>query len=138
MDRHFRIWLVRRRMALANSFEDVIIAVEELRLPKIQLHENKHFKNCKFVGPAAIAIIGGHYVNTSFHDCDDVIALPKGSLSMTGIVVLKNCTVDECEFIRTTILADQGTAPRCCPRHAVHPEQCVFSPPHRTAYACCV
>lgn len=85
-------------------------AVEDLRLPKIQLHENKHFKNCKFIGPAAIAIIGGNYVNTGFNDCGDVIALPAGNLLTTGIVALKNCTVDECEFIRTTILADQVTA----------------------------
>lgn len=94
---------------LLDSFKDAIISVEDLRLPTLQLHENKHFKRCKFVGPAAIAIIGGTYMNTGFADCGDVIVLPKDAL-LTGIVVLKNCTVEECQFIRTTILTDQNTA----------------------------
>lgn len=78
-------------------------------MPTLQLHENKHFKRCKFVGPAALAIQGGNYINTGFTDCGDVIAIPN-NLLMTGIILLKNCTVEECQFIRTTILADQGTA----------------------------
>ena len=94
---------------LLDSFNDAIISVEDLRLPISQLHENKHFKRCKFVGPAAIAIIGGNYVSTGFTECGDVIALPE-NVSLTGIVVLKNCTVEECQFIRTTILTDQYTA----------------------------
>ena len=48
---------------LAHTFTDLIIAVEDLRLPTSQIHENKLFKRCKFVGPAAIAILGGTYVN---------------------------------------------------------------------------
>ena len=94
---------------LSDSFKDSIIPVEDLRLPTLQLHENKHFKRCKFVGPAAIAIVGGHYVNSRFNDCGDVVALPNNA-NLTGIVVLKNCTVEDCEFIRTTIFADQNTA----------------------------
>ncbi|MGH8677435.1 MAG: hypothetical protein ACREUQ_03675 [Burkholderiales bacterium] len=94
---------------LSNSFTDSIIPMEDLRLPKVQLHENKHFKRCKFVGPAAVAILGGNYVRSSFLDCGDIVALPE-DVYLTGIVVLKNCTVEDCEFIRTTIFVDQNTA----------------------------
>jgi hypothetical protein len=94
---------------LLNSFTDSIIPVEDLRLPRTQLHENKHFLRCKFVGPAALAILCGIYVRSNFLDSGDVIALPE-NVALSGIVVLKNCTVEDCEFIRTTILVDQVTA----------------------------
>ena len=94
---------------LQDNFVDVVIPVEDLRLPQLQLHENKHFKRCKFVGPAAIAIMGGNYVSTGFNECGDIVALPENVL-LTGIVVLKNCTVESCEFIRTTVFTDQNTA----------------------------
>jgi hypothetical protein len=94
---------------LSNSFTDSIIPVEDLRLPRVQLHENKHFLRCKFVGPAALAIQGGTYVRSNFLESGDVIALPD-NVMLSGIVVLKNCTVEDCEFIRTTILVDQVTA----------------------------
>lgn len=94
---------------LSESFKDSIIPVEELRLPVLQLHENKHFKRSKFVGPAAIAIIGGNYIRNSFMECGDIIALPEDAI-LSGIVVLRNCTVEDCEFIRTSIFTDQNTA----------------------------
>ena len=94
---------------LLESFKDLIISIEDLRLPTSQLHENKHFKRCKFVGPAAIAIIGGTYKNSGFQDCGDIIALPEGAW-VTGIIVLRNCTVEECEFVRAAIFTDQNTA----------------------------
>ncbi|MFV8462531.1 hypothetical protein ACNO7T_15350 [Vibrio campbellii] len=94
---------------LSDSFTDTIIPLEDLRLPTLQLHQNKHFKRCKFVGPGSIAILGGNYLNSGFNDCGDVIALPD-NVYLTGIVVFKNCTVESCEFIRTTVLVDQNTA----------------------------
>ncbi|WP_133152284.1 hypothetical protein [Vibrio lentus] len=94
---------------LLDSFTDTIIPLEDLRLPTIQLHEHKHFKRCKFVGPGAVAILGGNYVNSGFKECGDVVALP-ADVYLTGIVVLKNCTVESCEFIRTTVLVDQNSA----------------------------
>jgi len=94
---------------LANTFTDSIIPIEDLRLPRSQLHENKHFKRCKFVGPAAVAIIGGTYVRSNFLDCADIVALPEG-VKTVGIVIFQNCTVEDCEFIRITIFVDQNTA----------------------------
>jgi hypothetical protein len=94
---------------LLNNFTDSIIPLEDLRLPRSQLHENKHFSRCKFVGPAAVAILGGTYIRTRFLDNGDVIALPD-DVVLSGVIILKNCTVEDCEFIRTTILADQVTA----------------------------
>lgn len=94
---------------LLENFKDTIIPIEDLRLPLIQLHEDKHFKRCQFVGPGAIAITGGTYSNNGFAACGDIVALPN-DLQLTGVVVLKNCTVQECEFIKVTILVDQHTA----------------------------
>lgn len=94
---------------LSESFRDSIIPIEDLRLPQVQLHENKHFKRCKFVGPAAVAILGGTYIKNGFSECGDIVALPE-NVVLTGIVILKNCTVEECQFIRTTIFTDQNTA----------------------------
>ena len=94
---------------LLENFSDVVIPVEDLRLPLLQLHENKHFRRCKFVGPATIAIMGGNYSHCNFTECGDIIALPD-DIYLTGIVVLKNCRVDNCEFIRTTLFTDQSTA----------------------------
>lgn len=94
---------------LAHSFVDSIIPVEDLRLPTLQLHENKQFKRCKFVGPAALGILGGTYYRSGFSECGDIIALPN-DVMLTGLVVLKNCTVEDCEFIRITVCTDQHTA----------------------------
>lgn len=93
---------------LEEAFKDKVISMDAMRLPTIQLHENKHFKRCKFVGPAALAIIGGNYVSTRFLDAGDVVALPDNT-TLTGVVVFKNCIVEECEFIRVSILCDQNT-----------------------------
>ncbi|EKN4607357.1 TPA: hypothetical protein ACN33E_004736 [Vibrio parahaemolyticus] len=93
---------------LQDSFTDTIIPLEDLRLPTLQLHEHKHFKRCKFVGPGAVAIMGGSYVNSGFNECGDVIVLPE-DVYLTGIVVFRNCTVESCEFIRTTVFVDQHT-----------------------------
>lgn len=94
---------------LSENFKDLIISIENLRLPSTQLHENKHFKRCKFVGPSAIAILGGNYNKNTFLTCGDLIALPTKT-RLTGLTVLKNCTVEECEFVQLTVLMDQNTA----------------------------
>jgi hypothetical protein len=94
---------------LLDSFKDQIIPVEELRVPGVQVHENKHFKRCKFVGPAAIALIGGSFIRTSFNETGDIIPIPDNTL-LTGIIVLKNCTVEDCSFFRTTIMTNKDQA----------------------------
>lgn len=92
---------------LQESYRDEVIHLEDLRLPGKQLHENKHFKRCKIVGPGAIAILGGTYVDSGFIDCGDVIVLPDNAY-LTGIIALKNCTVEQCEFFRVTIFTSSG------------------------------
>jgi len=93
---------------LADSFKDLIIPVEDLRLPRTQSHENKHFKRCKFVGPASLALAGGQTLSSDFIECGDIVALPEG-VEMTGITLLLNCTIENCEFIRTSIFVSQGS-----------------------------
>jgi hypothetical protein len=94
---------------LQESFKDQIIPVEELRVPGVQVHENKHFTRCKFVGPAAIAIMGCRMINTSFIEGGDIIPLPENTF-ITGIIVLKNCTIEGCEFFRTTMMINEHDA----------------------------
>lgn len=94
---------------LDSSFKDRIIPLETLKLPTIQLHENKHFKGCKFVGPSSLVILGGTIHHNSFSECGDFIALPD-RVFLTGMLVFKNCTIEDCEFLRVTIFSDINTA----------------------------
>lgn len=94
---------------LEESFKDLIIPVESLRLPLTQLQENKHFRRCKFVGPGTIAFLGSTFRNTGFLDCGDILPVPEGTY-LTGVVALKNCTVEDCEFIRVTLLLSEKDA----------------------------
>ncbi|NOY48335.1 MAG: hypothetical protein GXO84_09120 [Chlorobi bacterium] len=91
---------------LQDSFKDLIIPIEDLRIPGILLHENKHFKRCSFVGPGAIALMGGTYIYTNFYETGDIIPIPDNTM-LTGIVILKNCTIEECKFYRTTLMIDE-------------------------------
>lgn len=94
---------------LQESFKDLVIPVEELRVPGVQVHENKHFKRCSFVGPAALALMGGNFIRTRFSETGDIIPLPNNTL-LTGIIVLKNCTVEDCSFYRTTLMISEDQA----------------------------
>ena len=91
---------------LASAFTDQVIPLEDLRLPGKQVHSHKQFKRCKFVGPGALAILGGTYVNDGFFEGGDIILLPDHVL-LTGILVFENCTVEDCEFYRVTILTNR-------------------------------
>lgn len=94
---------------MLETFVDIIIPIEDLRLPITQIHSKKHFRRCKFVGPATVAISGGSYSNSQFTEIGDIIALPNNS-HLVGVTLLQNCVVEACEFIRVTIIADQNTA----------------------------
>lgn len=89
-----------------DSFTDRIIHVHDLHLPRRQVHTNKQFKRCKFVGPGAIAILGGSYISSGFYETGTVIVLPENAF-LTGIVVLENCTVEHCEFFGVTLLTNK-------------------------------
>lgn len=87
---------------LEEVFSDLIIDIPDLYLPLLQLHENKVFTRCKIVGPGAIAIMGGTIAKNKFIHCGDFIVLPDNSL-LTGILVFKNCTFQNCEIIQVTV-----------------------------------
>ncbi|WP_186214244.1 hypothetical protein [Burkholderia gladioli] len=101
---------------LKSSFDGEIIYLPDLYLPGKQLHSRKHFRNCRFVGPGSIALMGGTFFGTGFYDSGDVLVVPRGA-SVSGIVVLENCTLEGCEFYRVTILVgpDQVSAIRQVP-----------------------
>lgn len=94
---------------LMESFKDQIIPIEELRVPGTFLHKNKHFKRCVFVGPGALALLGGTFIETKFIETGDIIPMPDNT-RLTGIIGLENCTVENCEFHRITIMVNQGQA----------------------------
>jgi hypothetical protein len=94
---------------LASSFSDAVIYVSDLHLPARQVHEHKQFRRCKFVGPGAIALIGGTFVRSGFYDTGHILTIPDNTF-VTGITVLMNCTVEDCEFFKTTILVPRSQA----------------------------
>lgn len=91
---------------LAESFSDQVIYLPDLYLPRRQVHSNKQFKRCKLVGPGAIAMLGGSYLHTGFLEAGSPIVLPEHTM-LTGVLVLENCTVENCEFIGITLLLNK-------------------------------
>jgi len=91
---------------LSESFTDQIIYLPDLYLPRRQVHSNKQFKRCKLVGPGAIAMLGGTYIHTGFIEAGTPIVLPEHTL-LSGVLVLENCTVEDCEFIGITLLINR-------------------------------
>lgn len=55
----------------------------------------------------AIALLGGTFVNSSFHDVGDILTVPENTF-VTGITMLQGCTVEGCEFYRTTLLVPRS------------------------------
>lgn len=94
---------------LQEVFSDIVIPVEDLKLPIKQLHSKKHFRRCIITGPGSVAIQGGSYVGIGFYDCGDIVALPNHTY-MTGMLVLQNCTLENCQFVRVSVFADQISA----------------------------
>ncbi len=91
---------------LSESFTDQVIYLPDLYLPRRQVHSNKQFKRCKLVGPGAIAMLGGTYIRTGFLESGSPIVLPENTF-LTGVLVLENCTVEDCEFIGITLLINK-------------------------------
>jgi hypothetical protein len=91
---------------LSESFADQAIYLPDLYLPRRQVHSNKQFKRCRLVGPGAIAMIGGSYIHTTFMEAGSSIVLPDKTI-LSGVLVLENCIVEDCEFIGITLLVNK-------------------------------
>ena len=96
---------------LLTSFADQVIPMESLHLPGRQVHQHKQFRKCKFVGPGALALLGGTFVNSSFNESGHILTIPDNTM-LTGITVFENCTVEDCEFFRVTIMIPRASAPQ--------------------------
>lgn len=92
---------------MAESFTDLVIHLPDLYLPGRQVQSHKQFKRCKLVGPGAIAIFDGTYVENSFIESGSVIVLPHGT-KLAGALIFENCTVEACEFLGITLLASNA------------------------------
>jgi hypothetical protein len=88
---------------LLHSFTDLVIPIEDLRLPGAQVHSRKQFKRCHFVGPGVLALQGGDVADSDLHNIGDIVLLPHGTL-LTGVLVLDQCLIEQCHFHRTTLL----------------------------------
>ncbi|EOC4159690.1 hypothetical protein ACT0BH_000435 [Enterobacter hormaechei] len=97
---------------LSDSFSDLVINLEDLRLPLNESHKNKTFRRCKLKGPMAILIGGGVVNNNNFAYCGEFIKLPlgKNQVDLAGVLVFLNCTFVECTFINTTIIVPHDVA----------------------------
>jgi hypothetical protein len=93
---------------LLKTFEDAIIPIHALRLPGAPVHRYKHFRRCKFVGPGAMALFGGTFVQSKFQECGDLLTLPDAMI--TGLTVLQDCTVEDCEFYQITLFFPRNAA----------------------------
>jgi hypothetical protein len=90
---------------LAPNYADVIIRVADLFVAGAQSHEHKQFRRCKIMGPGAICLKGGNYVQTNFVNTTTIAVPPNTALF--GMPALVMCTLDECELIDLTIITDQ-------------------------------
>ena len=91
---------------LDDAFVNKVIPLEDLRLPGKMVLKNKLFKNCKFVGPGALVIIGTKMQSCTFSGCGNAIFVD-GSETVTGLVALDGCSLEGCELIRTTPIFHQ-------------------------------
>lgn len=94
---------------LAEIFTDQVIYLPDLYLPRRQIHTNKVFKRCKLIGPGAIALLGGSYINSAFLETGSIILIADGS-SFTGVLLLEKCSFENCEIIGITILTNHSAA----------------------------
>ncbi|MDV7579288.1 hypothetical protein ACLN6O_10630 [Acinetobacter sp. PVC-6A] len=88
---------------LSENYENRVIKLSDLQLPLNSPHQNKFFKRCQIIGPGSIFILSGSYSNTQFINCGDVILVPEG-VRLAGIIILKNCMLDQCTLIDITII----------------------------------
>lgn len=108
---------------LNETFEGLIINLEDLRLPLNKVHENKRFKRCDLVGPMTIALVSGSLSNSHLNVCHEIIALPEGEHMLPGVIKFLNCTFIECRFVQVTIMTNPGTAKQI---QGMHPSQKVI------------
>lgn len=97
---------------LGDSFSDLIIHLEEMRLPLNEHHQNKTFRRCKLIGPMAILIGGGTLTQSNFSYCGEFIKLPEGknAVELSGVLTFLNCTFVNCTFIETTVIVPHEVA----------------------------
>ncbi|WP_127353740.1 hypothetical protein [Enterobacter asburiae] len=97
---------------LDKTFNNLIIPVEDLRLPRNEIQIHKTFEGCHLVGPMTIMIAGGSIHNSAFDVCGDMIALPDdvGTVFLEGVMKFKNCNFINCVFTQVTFITSQSIA----------------------------
>jgi len=91
-----------------DLFEKETVSIESLRPTGRQILLSKRFSQCVIQGPGAIVLINGSYSRNRFQECGEFIVIPPG-VTLTGILVLKDCTLEDCELFRVTIFTNLST-----------------------------
>ena len=93
-------------MHVVNPLDDVFdrkrVDINIFASPFVDAVEDKTFTNCEFFGPAVI----------TFHNCSvgsifrwcDFVKMPPGPVQAQNILIFKDCTFNNCKFIRITLL----------------------------------
>lgn len=97
---------------LNETFSDLMINIEDLRLPMGDFHKNKHFNRCHIIGPMAACIFEGQMNGCALNYCGEIIALPNSEriIELNGVVKFVGCSFIDCTFVQITILTTQGSA----------------------------
>lgn len=89
-------------------FENETVSIEHLRPEGKQMLSSTRFSNCVIKGPGAVVLTNGSYIRNRFLECGEIIVLPSG-VTLTGILVLHDCTFQDCDLFRITIFTNKLT-----------------------------
>ncbi|EKM5762250.1 hypothetical protein ACOZWC_002328 [Cronobacter turicensis] len=92
---------------LSNNFDDLVIHLEDLRLPNSEPQQDKTFRRCRIVGPLTVFVNGGVFERCNFNNSGDILALPllvDKPLHFTGVLGFFRCNFFDCTFIDVTVL----------------------------------
>lgn len=108
--RYFELMSLREGQFNPGSthFMGRVIPINDLHMPEVSLHEDKLIENCTFAGPGGVAILGGKIEGCDFNMCGTMVVIPAGA-SITGIPVLRDCTIKGSKFVRVTLFCDEAT-----------------------------
>ncbi|OWV39432.1 hypothetical protein [Mameliella alba] len=93
---------------LEDTFQREIITVSDIYSPYHQQLENKHFRECRFVGPMVIVFGNDMTIRSpSMNECNFVVVNPG---YVNGVIQFSKSTFIDCEFDSVTFLVQPELA----------------------------
>lgn len=84
------------------TFERKRIWISDLTVPGIMVVEGKKFIGCQLIGPGIIMFDGSTLNGNGFRGCDSLV-ISNPDADIHNVIVLKNCTIIECDLISLTL-----------------------------------